>query len=69
MASTPEPYGVTQNNSSYFIQDSGVELARLVEQERALEKALGGLLPEHPDQNAFVTPIRHVLDVACGSGG
>lgn len=69
MASTPEPYGVTQNNSSYFIQDSGVELARLVEQERAFEKALGGLLPEHPDQIAFLAPFRHVLDVACGSGG
>jgi ubiquinone/menaquinone biosynthesis C-methylase UbiE len=70
MAITPEPYGLTQkNDNSYFIQDSGSELARLVEQERAFEMALGGLLPEQPDQDAFVAPFRHVLDVACGSGG
>lgn len=69
MVTTPEPYGLPQNDSGYFIQDSGAELARLVEQERAFEQALGGLLPEHPDENAFVEPLHRVLDVACGSGG
>lgn len=69
MVTTPEPFGLPQNDSGYFIQDSGAELARLVEQERALEQALGGLLPEYPDQYAFVAPFHRVLDVACGSGG
>ena len=54
--------------SSYFIKDSGAELARLVEQERVFTRALGGLLPEHPDLDRFLAPMQRVLDVACGSG-
>ena len=69
MATVPEPLGQTKTDNSYFIQDSGAELARLVEQERAFERALGGLLPEHPDQDAFLAPFQRVLDIACGSGG
>ena len=69
MAVTPEPLEPTRNDSSYFIKDSGAELARLVEQERAFAKALGGLLPEQPGEAAFLAPMRGVLDVACGSGG
>jgi len=69
MATVPEPLGPTKTDNSYFIQDSGAELARLVEQERAFERALGGLLPEHLDQDAFLSPFRRVLDIACGSGG
>jgi ubiquinone/menaquinone biosynthesis C-methylase UbiE len=69
MVPTPEPYGLPENDSGYFIQDSGAELARLVEQERAFEQALGGLLPEHADEKAFVAPFHRILDVACGSGG
>jgi ubiquinone/menaquinone biosynthesis C-methylase UbiE len=40
----------------------------LVEQERVFTKALGGLLPEHPDLDRFLAPLQRVLDVACGSG-
>ena len=65
MTTTPEPSG----ENTYFIQDSGAELARLVEQERFFQRALGGLLPEHPDLPAFLAPFQRVLDVACGSGG
>lgn len=57
------------NEGTYFIKDSGAELARLVEQERVFSKALGGLLPEHPDVDTFLAPFQRVLDVACGSGG
>jgi ubiquinone/menaquinone biosynthesis C-methylase UbiE len=57
------------SSSAYFIHDSSTELARLVKQERALAKALGGLLPEQEDQEAFVAPLQRVLDAACGSGG
>src|SRR5262245_35040522 len=63
MTITPDP-----SQSSYFIKDSGAELARLVEQERVFTKALGGLLPEHPDLDRFLALLQRVLDVACGSG-
>ena len=68
MATTPEPLETAKPKSMYFVEDSGAELARLVEQERAFAKALGGLLPEHADEAAFVAPFHRVLDVACGSG-
>jgi ubiquinone/menaquinone biosynthesis C-methylase UbiE len=61
--------GSENRDNTYFISDSQAELARLVEQERVISKALGGLLPEHADQAAFVAPMQRVLDVACGSGG
>ncbi len=61
--------GSENRDNKYFITDSEAELARLVEQERVISKALGGLLPEHADQAAFVAPMQRVLDVACGSGG
>ena len=61
--------GSEDRDNKYFITDSEAELARLVEQERVISKALGGLLPEHADQAAFVAPMQRVLDVACGSGG
>lgn len=69
MVTTPEPYGLPPNESDYFIKDSGAELARLVEQERAFEQALGGLLPEYADEKEFVGRLQRVLDLACGSGG
>lgn len=56
-------------DSSYFIHDSGAELARLAAQERLFSKALGGSVPEQPDQDNFFAPFQRVLDVACGSGG
>ena len=66
MAMTPEP---PKNAGGYIIKDSGAELARLVEQEYTLARALGGLLPEHPDQDTFLASFHRVLDAACGSGG
>ena len=61
--------GSEDRDHTYFITDSEAELARLVEQERVIAKALGGLLPEHADQAAFVAPMQRVLDVAYGAGG
>jgi ubiquinone/menaquinone biosynthesis C-methylase UbiE len=68
MATTPEPLETAKPKSMYFVEDSGAELARLVEQERAFTKVFGGLLPEHADEAVFVAPFHRVLDVACGSG-
>jgi len=64
MAIIPDPIEPGQRESRYFVQDSGVELARLVEQEQAFTRALGGLIPEQLDQDAFLAPFRRVLDVA-----
>jgi len=66
MTTTPES---ENRGNHYFIKDSQAELARLVEQERVLAKALGGLLPEHADQAAFVESLQRALDATCGSGG
>ena len=69
MAITPEPLEPEKSESRYFVKDSGAELARLVEQEQAFTRALGGLIPEYPDLNTFLAPFHRILDVACGSGG
>jgi len=66
MATTPEQ---PENDNTYFVTDSGSELARLVEQERYFIRAFGGLFPEHRDPSAFVAPFHRVVDAACGSGG
>lgn len=65
MTTIPEP---SADKNPYFITDSGAELVRLIEQERYFAKAWGGLLPEYPDEAAFLAPLHRVLDVACGSG-
>ena len=66
MTTTPEP---SRRENTYFIQDSGAELARVIELERVLTRGMGGLLPEHPDPSALLAPFHRVLDVACGPGG
>jgi len=58
-----------EGDNKYFITDSHAELARLVEQERVIARASGGLLPEHTDAAAFLAPFQRVLDVGCGPGG
>ncbi len=52
--------------STYMVQDSKkkAELQRQVVQGQLLTNAMGGVLPEQPDANAF----RRILDVACGPG-
>jgi SAM-dependent methyltransferase len=44
--------------------EQGAETARLVEQDRLVTLAMGGLLPEQADPSA----IKQVLDIACGPG-
>ena len=52
--------------SQYFIdQERMEEMHRLALQDKLLSKAMGGVLPQHPD---FVG-IQDILDIGCGSGG
>ncbi|HLZ56225.1 MAG TPA: class I SAM-dependent methyltransferase [Ktedonosporobacter sp.] len=44
---------------------SGAEIARLMNQEALMKRAVGGLIPEGID----LEHVSHVLDVACGPGG
>src|SRR5258708_13220391 len=61
MATTPES---SKQENTYFIQDSGAELARVIELERVLTRGRGGLLPQHPDPPALVASSHPVLDFA-----
>jgi SAM-dependent methyltransferase len=55
-----------KNDNTYILDpESGAEMARLIDQDRLITKAMGGLLP--PD---FVPgEDKVVLDLACGPGG
>lgn len=66
MATPLEPRK-NEQPSTYFVQDreNKTELDRLAIQDRMITNAMGGVLPEQPDPTVF----RHVLDIACGSGG
>ncbi|HTK11640.1 MAG TPA: methyltransferase domain-containing protein [Ktedonobacteraceae bacterium] len=55
-----------KDTNTYVINaESGAEMARLIDQDRILTRAMGGLLPEdfQPDGGEVV------LDLACGPGG
>jgi ubiquinone/menaquinone biosynthesis C-methylase UbiE len=54
------------NDNAYFIDaESGAEMARLIEQDRFVTRAMGGLLPPEIDLSRVDT----ILDLACGPGG
>jgi ubiquinone/menaquinone biosynthesis C-methylase UbiE len=55
-------------SNTYVVQDKKKkkdELNRLTIQDQMVTTAMGGVLPEQTDPTIF----RHVLDVACGTGG
>jgi len=56
---------VSEDNTYVIDPESGAEMARLIEQDRILTRAMGGLLPD----NFQPEPGKSVLDLACGSGG
>lgn len=57
-----------ESDSNSYINDpeSGAEMARLLDQDRTLTKAMGGLLPE---LGSDIEALHDVLDLACGPGG
>ncbi|RAQ94310.1 class I SAM-dependent methyltransferase [Thermogemmatispora tikiterensis] len=61
----PQPRG---RSTSIIDAENAGELARLMQQDRLLTEALGGLLPEFPE-GAPLPEGGRVLDLACGPGG
>jgi ubiquinone/menaquinone biosynthesis C-methylase UbiE len=65
--SYPQQEALREHPSTYIVQDRSnpEEIARLEIQERMLNTAMGGPLPELADHAG----LRRVLDVGCGTGG
>jgi SAM-dependent methyltransferase len=61
----PNTGGDDKSNTYLNDPESGGEMARLLDQDRTLTAAMGGLLPERDD----IEHMHDVLDVACGPGG
>jgi len=62
MTMSPEP---PASDNTYILGHSVTEMVRLTEQDRHFTESMGGLLPEQAD----LSGINRVLDVACGPGG
>ncbi len=60
----PEPQ---ERNTYIFDPESAAEMGRLILQDRLLNEAMGGLLPERSEVE--VRKIRRGLDIGCGPGG
>jgi len=63
MAMSAEP--VKNTPSNFLNMDSGAEIARQMDQDLLITRAMGGLFAEHPD----LTQVQQVLDVCSGPGG
>lgn len=63
MAMSAEP--VRNTPSNFLNMDSGAEIARQMDQDLLITRAMGGLFAEHPD----LMQVQQVLDVCCGPGG
>jgi hypothetical protein len=61
-----QPSSISSRNIYIIDSEQAAELARLMQQDRLLTEAMGGLLPEE----GINLPERgHVLDLACGPDG
>ncbi len=57
--------GDESSENTYIIDtESAAEMARLIDQSRSMNEAMGSLLPENLDLSA----VHSILDVACGPG-
>ncbi len=63
---TPE-HSSQYGHGYVFDQESAVEKARLLLQDRQMNEAMGGLIPEQKEEN--LQKMLNVLDIGCGPGG
>jgi hypothetical protein len=61
------PTESTKSDNVYFNDpESGVEMARLIDQDHVINQGMGGLISER--SNDF-SGIRRILAIGCGPGG
>ena len=60
-------YEPERTRNFYLLGDSQAEMVRLIEADQLYTKAMGGLLPEQPEQT--IAQLHDVLDIGCGPGG
>jgi SAM-dependent methyltransferase len=60
-------YEPERTRNFYLLGDSQAEMVQLIKTDQLFTKAMGGLLPEQPEQ--AIAHLHDVLDIGCGSGG
>ena len=60
-------YEPERTRNFYLLGDSQAEMVQLIKTDQLFTKAMGGLLPEQPEQ--AIEELHDVLDIACGPGG
>lgn len=60
-------YEPERTRNFYLLGDSQAEMVQLIETDQLFTKAMGGLLPEQPEQT--IAQLHDVLDIGCGPGG
>jgi SAM-dependent methyltransferase len=60
-------YEPERTRNFYLLGDSQAEMVQLIGFDQLFTKAMGGLLPEQPEQ--AIAHLHDVLDIGCGPGG
>lgn len=60
-------YEPERTRNFYLLGDSQAEMVQLIAGDQMFTKAMGGLLPEQPEQ--AIAHLHDVLDIGCGPGG
>ena len=60
-------YEPERTRNFYLLGDSQAEMVQLIAADQLFTKAMGGLLPEQPEQE--IAHLHDVLDIGCGPGG
>jgi SAM-dependent methyltransferase len=60
-------YEPERTRNFYLLGDSQAEMVQLIKTDQLFTTAMGGLLPEQPEQT--IAQLHDVLDIGCGPGG
>jgi len=60
-------YEPERTRNFYLLGDSQAEMVQLIATDQLFTRAMGGLLPEQPEQT--IAQLHDVLDIGCGPGG